>query len=166
MLTRLRDQLDTASDLTPAFISQLQLLDADLASGVLFDGRPANPEFAARHESLLAKADLRRKALEQAWARIKQHCDSLGRQIILFGSLLEGRVHAQSDLDLFLPETDLPEVTRRQLWNDIEDFAYDECVMADVHFADDYNSTFPDTIKVIFKDSIQPLRVLAERERP
>ncbi len=164
VLERLKAQLAMARDLVPGFEALMGSLNADFAAGYLFDGRPPDPEFTADHERRQANAARQCAALEQAWARIKGHCDSLGRRVVLFGSFPEGRVRGRSDLDLFLPETGLPDDARRQLWDAIEDLAKKEGVMADVHFADIYDAAFAERIKVIVDGSIRPLRVLVTGE--
>jgi predicted nucleotidyltransferase len=140
----------------------MRSLDTELARGDLFDGRPPDNGFAEHHGARQARAALQHAALERASARIKRHCEQRGRQVVVFGSFLEGRVHGRSDLDLFLPDTVLLEGTRRKLWYAIENLADDEGVIADVHFADMYDEAFADRIKVIVNGRIQPLRLLVE----
>lgn len=157
----LKEQLATAIDLAPTLEALAQSLDTELARGDLFDGRPPDNGFAEHHGARQARATLQHAALGRASARIKRHCEQRGRQVVIFGSFLEGRVHGLSDLDLFLPETGLPDDARRQLWDAIEHLADDEGVLADVHFADLHDASFTDRIKVIVEGKIRPLRTLA-----
>lgn len=156
----LKDQLAKAIDLVPTLEALMQSLDTELAHGALCDGRPADPEFAAEHERRQANATRQRAALGKAWARIRRHCEQHRRQVVVFGSFLEGRVHGRSDLDLFLPETGMADEIRRALRRDIEDLAESEGVPVDVHFADENEASFADRMRVISGGKIISLRDL------
>jgi predicted nucleotidyltransferase len=160
-LDMLKDQLATAIDLLRTLEALARSLDAELECGALFAGRLPDADFTKHHCTRQARATLQHAALGRAWASIKQLCDERGRRIVVFGSFFEGRVHGRSDLDLFLPETGLPEEIRVGLCRDIEALAHDEGIPVDIHFADTNADTFPDQIKVIVDGKIQPLRSLA-----
>ncbi len=143
----------------PMLVDALTTLDARLAEGTLRDGQTPDPAFATQHAGRMERARAREQALQRALSGIKVAFRDRGHTTLAFGSLVEGRVHGRSDLDLLV----LGEVSRdeqRELWSIAEDIARAEGVESDLHFPAIYAGDFLDRIQVIKDGRIAPLRDL------
>lgn len=144
---------------TPMLVDALTTLDARLAEGTLRDGKTPDPAFATQHAGRMERARAREQALHRALSGIEAAFRDRGHTALPFGSLVEGRVHGRSDLDLLV----LGEVSReqqRELWSIAEDITRAEGVEFDLHFPAVYAGDFLDRIQVIKDGRIAPLRDL------
>lgn len=144
----------------PMLVGALTTLDARLAQGTLRDGQTPDPEFAAQHPGRVERARARERALHRALSGIEAAFWDRGHTTVVpFGSLVEGRVHGRSDLDLIV----LGEVSREEqgaLWSIAEDITRAQGVEFDLHFPAVYDPGFLDRLKVIRGGQIAPLRDL------
>lgn len=143
----------------PLLVDALTVLDARLAGGTLRTGQTPDPEFVAHHADRQDRAAARERTLMRSLAGIKVAFRDRGHTALPFGSLVEGRVHGRSDLDLLV----LGEVSReqqRELWSIAEDITRAEGVEFDLHFPAVYAGDFLDRIQVIKDGRIAPLRDL------
>ena len=143
----------------PMLGAALTALDARLINGTLRIACAADPEFVAQHPGREERAEARARALQSALTRIERAFQEKGYRAIAFGSFVEGRINARSDLDLIVPG----EVSREEqgeLWSIAEDITRAEGVEFDLHFPALYADDFLDRIKVILDDKIAPLRDL------
>ena len=143
----------------PILVDALTTLDARLAEGTLRDGQTPDPAFATQHAGRMERARARERALHRALSGIEAAFRDRGRIVLPFGSLVEGRVHGRSDLDLVV----LGEVSREEqgaLWSIAEDVTRAEGVEFDLHFPNLYRDDFLDRIQVIKDGRIAPLRDL------
>lgn len=144
---------------TPMLADALTTLDARLAEGTFRDGQTPDPAFATQHAGRMERARARERALHRALSGIEAAFRDRGRIVLPFGSLVEGRVHGRSDLDLVV----LGEVSREEqgaLWSIAEDVTRAEGVEFDLHFPNLYRDDFLDRIQVIKDGRIAPLRDL------
>ena len=140
-------------------VDALGALDALLINGTLRIGCEPDPKFVAQHPGRVERAEVRERALQSAFTRIERAFREKGYRAIAFGSFVEGRINARSDLDLIVPG----EVSREEqgeLWSIAEDITRAEGVEFDLHFPADYVGDFLDRIKVILDGKIAPLRDL------
>lgn len=143
----------------PMLVDALGALDALLVNGTLRIGCEPDPKFVAQHPGRVERAEVRERALQSAFTRIERAFREKGYRAIAFGSFVEGRINARSDLDLIVPG----EVSREEqgeLWSIAEDIARAQGVEFDLHFPADYAGDFLDRIKVILDGKIAPLRDL------
>lgn len=143
----------------PMLVAALAALDARLINGTLRIGSAPDPEFVAQHPGRVERAEARERVLQRALSDIKVAFRDRGHTVLPFGSLVEGRVHGRSDLDLVV----LGEVSREEqgaLWSIAEDVTRAEGVEFDLHFPAVYAGDFLDRIKVILDGRIGPLRDL------
>jgi predicted nucleotidyltransferase len=148
----------------PMLFDALTTLDARLAEGTLRDGQTPDPAFATQHAGQMERAEARERLLQRALSGIKVAFRDRGHTVFPFGSLVEGRVHGLSDLDLVV----LGEVSREEqgaLWSIAEDITRAEGVEVDLHFPAVYAGDFLDRIKVIRDGQIVPLRDLIAATR-
>jgi predicted nucleotidyltransferase len=143
----------------PLLVDALTVLDTRLADGTLRTGQTPDPEFVAHHVDRQDRASARERALRRALRGIEEAFRDRGHTVLPFGSLVEGRVHGRSDLDLVV----LGEVSREEqgaLWSIAEDVTRAEGVEFDLHFPNLYRDEFLDRIQVIKDGRIAPLRDL------
>ena len=143
----------------PMLVDALGALDALLINGTLRIGCEPDPEFVAQHPGRVERAEVRERALQSAFTRIERAFREKGYHAIAFGSFVEGRINARSDLDLVVPG----EVSREEqgeLWSIAEDITRAQGVEFDLHFPAMYAGDFLDRIKVIKDGRIAPLRDL------
>lgn len=144
----------------PMLIDALTALDARLINGTLRIGCAPDPEFVAQHPGRVERAEARERVLQRALGGIKVAFRDRGHPTVVpFGSLVEGRVHGRSDLDLVV----LGEVSRetqRELWDAAAEIAREDGVEIDLHFPDLYAGEFLERIKVVLNGKIAPLRDL------
>ena len=143
----------------PMLVAALTALDARLINGTLRNGCAPDPEFVAQHPGRVERAETRERVLQRALSGIKVAFWDRGHTVLPFGSLVEGRVHGRSDLDLLV----LGEVSREEqgaLWSIAEDVTRAEGVEFDLHFPNLYRDDFLDRIQVIKNGRIAPLRDL------
>ena len=141
----------------PRLVEALAAIDLRIADGTLRTGCTPDPEFATHHMARQARAEVRERALNRALATIEAAFRDKGHCAIPFGSIVEGRVHGRSDLDLLV----MGEVSReeeRALWSIAESAARLEGVKLDLHFPEIYADGFLDRLKVLQKGQIVPLR--------
>ena len=143
----------------PMLADALTVLDARLADGTLTDGQAPDPEFVAQHPGRVERAKAQERALHRVLSCIEVAFRDRGHTVIPFGSLIEGRVHGRSDLDLIVPG-DITREDQGELWNIAEDITRVEGVEFDLHFPATYDPEFLDRIKVILDGKITPLRDL------
>jgi predicted nucleotidyltransferase len=143
----------------PMLADALGALDALLINGTLRIGCEPDPEFAALHPSRIERAEDRGLALQSAFTQVERAFWEKGHHAIAFGSFVEGRIHARSDLDLVVPGEVSREV-QRELWSIAEDITRAQGLEFDLHFPAIYTDDFLDRIKVILDGKIAPLRDL------
>ena len=140
-------------------IDALTALDARLINGTLQIGCAPDPEFVAQHPGRVERAEARERVLQRALSGIEVAFRDRGHTVVPFGSLIEGRVHSRSDLDLVV----VGEVSREDqsaLWTIAESITRAEDVEIDLHFPAVYTGEFLDRLKVIKDGRIAPLRNL------
>lgn len=143
----------------PLLVDAIMALDVRIAGETLRTGQTPDPEFVAHHADRQDRAAARERALMRSLAGIEVAFRDRGHTVVPFGSLIEGRVHGRSDLDLVVPG----EVSREEqseLWNIAEDITRAQDVEFDLHFPAVYVGDFLDRIKVIRGAQITPLRDL------
>jgi predicted nucleotidyltransferase len=143
----------------PMLIDALTALDARLINGTLQIGCAPDPEFVAQHPGRVERAEARERVLQRALSGIEVAFRDRGHTVVPFGSLIEGRVHSRSDLDLVV----VGEVSREDqsaLWTIAESITRAEDVEIDLHFPAVYTGEFLDRLKVIKDGRIAPLRNL------
>lgn len=143
----------------PMLIDSLGALDIRLADGTLRAGDAPDPEYVAHHAGRQERAKARERALKRTLSCIKAAFHDRGYRVILFGSLLERRVHGRSDLDLLVPGA-VPREEQGALWTIVENITRAEGVPFDLHFPALYDPEFLDRLKVIRNGQILPLRAL------
>ncbi|PTE16204.1 nucleotidyltransferase domain-containing protein [Phaeovulum veldkampii] len=143
----------------PLLVGALTALDSRLINGTLRIGCAPDPEFVAQHPGRVERAKAQERALHHVLSCIKVAFRDRGHTVIPFGSLIEGRVHGRSDLDLIVPG-DVTREEQGELWNIAEDVTRAEGVEFDLHFPNLYRDEFLDRIQVIKDGRIAPLRDL------
>jgi predicted nucleotidyltransferase len=154
-----RQRWEATQRAAPMLVDALGTLDTLLADGTLRTGYSPDPEYAAQHASRQKRAAAQSLALKRALTGIEKAFRERGYSVILFGSLMEGRTHGRSDLDLVMPDEVSREV-RRVLSGVAEEIARAEGVACDLHFPATYDPEFLDRIKVIRNGQITHLRDL------
>jgi predicted nucleotidyltransferase len=154
-----RQRWEAAQRAAPMLVDALGTLDALLADGTLRTGYSPDPEYAAQHASRQKRAAAQGLALKRTLTKIEKAFRERGYSVIPFGSLMEGRTHGRSDLDLVMPD-EVPRDVRRLLSDVAEEIARAEGVACDLHFSAIYDPEFLDRIKVIRNDQITHLRDL------
>lgn len=154
-----RQRWEATQRAAPMLVDALGTLDTLLADGTLRTGYSPDPEYAAQHASRQKRATAQGLALKRALTGIEKAFRERGYSVILFGSLMEGRTHGRSDLDLVMPDEVSSEV-RRVLSGVAEEIARAEGVACDLHFPATYDPEFLDRIKVIRNGEITHLRDL------
>lgn len=154
-----RQRWEAAQQAVPMLVDALGALDTLLTDGTLRTGCLPDPEYAAQHASRQKRAAAQGLALKRALTRIEKAFLERGCSVVPFGSLMEGRTHGRSDLDLVMPDEVSREV-RRVLSEVAEEIARAEGVACDLHFPATYDPGFLDRLKVIRGGQIVPLRDL------
>lgn len=154
-----RQRWEAAQRAAPMLVDALGTLDALLADGTLRAGYSPDPEYAAQHASRQKRAAAQGLALKRTLTKIEKAFRERGYSVIPFGSLMEGRTHGRSDLDLVMPD-EVPREVRRLLSDVAEEIARAEGVACDLHFSATYDPEFLDRIKVIRNGQITHLRDL------
>lgn len=154
-----RQRREAAQMAALRLIDALGALHALLADGMLRTGYSPDPEYTAQHASRQKRAAAQGLALKRALTRIEKEFRERGHRVIPFGSLMEGRTHGRSDLDLVMPD-EVSREARRALSDVAEKIARAEGVACDLHFPATYDTEFLDRLKGIRDGQIVPLRDL------